>query len=123
MEKVHYWSDGPMSQFINQYAFTNWTFLPPCMAKVLAAMSKMRPGVVVNNLQNFVEVAKAKFPSFVIAECSADDVCTSDEFLKELCGIKTWHHVEVVDNEIHGITCYHPLALAIILKITVLLMS
>ena len=66
--------------------------------------------VTVTNLKEFVEVAKAKFPSFVIEQCLTNDVHAKEEFLKEryqkhskdLAGIMAWHHVEVKDNKIES---------------------
>ena len=64
--------------------------------------------VIVTNLKEFVEVAKAKFPSFVIEQWSTNDVRAKEDFLhehyrkhsKDLAGIMAWHYVEVKDNKI-----------------------
>ena len=64
--------------------------------------------VIITNLKEFVEVAKAKFPSFVIEQCSTNDVRAKEDFLnaryrkhsKDLAGIMAWHYVEVKDKKI-----------------------
>ena len=82
IEKVHYWLDGPSSQFKNQYAFTNlrfhqsdygitadWNFFATSHGKgendgiggdVKNAVWRetLQLKVVVNNLKDFVDVAK-----------------------------------------------------------------
>ena len=87
---VHYWSDGPSSQFKNQYNFTNilfhkedygstadWNFFATSHGKgdndgvggdVKNAVWRkvLQQKEVVGDLVSFVWVAKSKFPSIVI---------------------------------------------------------
>ena len=93
---VHYWSDGPSSQIKNTFNFTNllfheydasadWNFFATSYRKgendgvggdvknaVWHKTSQMK--VLVTNLNEFVETAQKKFPSFVIVAFNSAEV-------------------------------------------------
>ena len=104
--KVHYWSDGPSSQFKNQFNFTNLKFHEKdyqCMAdwsffatshgkgendglggdvKNAVWRQTMQLKVVVNNLFDFVDVAQKTFPHFKIVAFLSAEVRKDSEFLQ-----------------------------------------
>ena len=106
VSKVHYWSDGPSSQFKNQFNFTNLKFHEKdyqCMAdwsffatshgkgendglggdvKNAVWRQTMQLKVVVNNLFDFVNVAQKTFPHFNIVAFLSAEVWKDSEFLQ-----------------------------------------
>ena len=66
--------------------------------------------VLATNLNEFVETTRKKFPSFVIVAFNSAEVWSNTNFLmdhylshsKPLKGTKTFHHIEIVNNIIHG---------------------
>ena len=67
---------------------------------------QMKAGVT--NLQEFVNVAQPKFPSFVITACLSKDICKATAFLndcykshsKSIPKTHTIHHIEIVDGHV-----------------------
>ena len=98
VDTVNYWSDGPSSQFKNQFNFTNllfheydhhasadWNFFATSHRKgendgvggdVENAVwhKTLQMKVLVTNLNEFVETAQKKFPSFVIVAFNSAEV-------------------------------------------------
>ena len=103
---VHHWSDGPSSQFKNQYNFTNlllhqkdpgmsveWSFFTTSHGKredngaggdVKNAVWRkvLQNQAVVGDLESFVSVAKEKFPNFAI-EGKFNEICDATKHLPE----------------------------------------
>ena len=104
---VHYWSDGPSSQFKNQYNFTNlllhqrdhgmpadWNFFKALHEKgendsaggdVKRAFWRkfLQNKTVVGDLESFVTVAKEKFPNFAIEGFKSNEICDATKHLPE----------------------------------------
>ena len=98
VDTVHYWSDGPSSQFKNQFNFTNllfhkydnhasadWNFSAKSHAKgendtvggdVKNAVwcKTLHMKALVTDLNEFVGTAQKKFPSFVIVAFNSAEV-------------------------------------------------
>ena len=98
VDTVHYWSDGLSSQFKNQFNFTNllfheynhhasvdWNFFPTSHGKRendgvrgdvknIVWRKTLQMKVLVTNLNEFVETAQKKFPSFVIVAFNSAEV-------------------------------------------------
>ena len=63
-----------------------------------------------SNLNEFVEIAQKKFPSLAIVVFNSAKGWSNNNALidhysshcKPLKGTKTFHHTEIVNNEIHG---------------------
>ena len=96
---VHYWSDGPSSQFKNQYSFTNlllhqrdhgmpgdWNFFVTSHGKgenddasedVKNAVWRkvLQNEAVVGDLESFASVSKEKFPNFTIEGFQSIEIC------------------------------------------------
>ena len=106
-DMVHYWSDGPSSQFKNQYNFTNlllheqdygmpadWNFFATSHGKgendgaggdVKNAVWRkvLQNKVVVGDLETFVSVAKAKFPNFIIEGFKSEEISNAVDHLPD----------------------------------------
>ena len=104
---VHYWSDGPSSQFRNQHNFTNlllhqrdhgmladWNFFATSHGKgendgaggdVKNAVWRnvLQNKAVAGNLESFVSVAKEKFPNFAIEGFKPNEICDVTKHLLE----------------------------------------
>ena len=107
VDTVCYWSDGPLSQFKNQFSFTNlwysehdhhalddWNFFATSHGngendgvgghKKNAVWCKtLQMEVLVTNLNEFVEVAQKKFSSFVIVAFNSAEVWSDTNFLMD----------------------------------------
>ena len=131
---VHYWSDGPSSQFKNQYNFTNlllhqkdhgmpadWNFSATSHGKgendgtggdVKNAVWRkvLQNKAVVADLESFVSLAKAKFPSFTIEGFTSTEICNAirhlperyEKHFKSLPNIQKFHHVTIEDKKVVG---------------------
>ena len=131
-KKVYYWSDGPSCQFKNQYHFSNIMFheedhgTPAAWNYFAISHGKgendgvggdvknyvwrktLQKKVVVTTAQEFVDLAKQKFPEFVIHFCSSDDIRAKTMFLKQrylkyskpVPKTLFIHHVDVVENKL-----------------------
>ena len=134
VKNVHYWSDGPSSQFKNQFLFTNllfheqdhqakadWNFFATAHGKgendgvggdVKNAVWRktLQQKEVVTSCEEFVSVAKKKFPYFVIAFFPKESVRSLTIFLsqryqqhsKPLVGTMSFHHIEISNKRIVG---------------------
>ena len=104
---VHYWSEGPSSQFNTQYNFTNlllhqrdhgmpvgWNFFTTLHRKgendgaggdvknaVWGKVLQNKP--VVRDLDSFVSIAKENFPNFAIEEFKSSEICDATKHLPE----------------------------------------
>ena len=103
----HYWSDGPSTQFKNQYNFTNlllhqgdhgmpadWNFFVTLHGKgendgaggdVKNAVWRkvLQNKAVVGDLESFVSIAKEKFPNFVIEGFKLNEICDATKHFPE----------------------------------------
>ena len=131
---VHYWSDGPSSQFKNQYNFTNllrhqkdhgmradWNFFSTSHGKGendgaggdvknVVWRKVLQNKAVVADLESFVSLAKAKFPSFTIEGFTSTEICNATRHLperyekhsKSLPSTQKFHHVTIEDKKVVG---------------------
>ena len=96
VDTVCYWSDGPLSQFKNQFSFTNLWFSDFATShgngendgvgghKKNAVWCKtLQMEVLVTNLIEFVEIAQKKFSSFVIVAFNSAEVWSDTNFLMD----------------------------------------
>ena len=107
VKTVHYWSDGPSSQFKNQFLFANLLFheqdhqaIADCNFFVTAQGKGENDGVggdvknavwhktlqqkeVVTSCEEFLSAAKRKFPDFVIAFFPKESVRSLTTFLSQ----------------------------------------
>ena len=130
-DMVRYWSDGPSSQFKNQYNFTNlllhqkdhsmpadWNFFATSHGKgendgaggdVKNAVWRkvLQNKAVVADLESFVSLAKAKFPSFTIEGFTSTETCNATRHLpeqyekhsKSLPSTQKFHHVTTEEKK------------------------
>ena len=104
---VHYWSDGPSSQFKNQYNFTNLLLHQrdhgmPTDCNFFTTLHKkgendsaggdvksavwrkvLQNKTVVGDLESFVSIAKEKFPNFAIEGFKSNEICDATKHLPE----------------------------------------
>ena len=115
-DMVHYWSDGPSSQFKNQYNFTNLLLhqkdhgMPADLNFFATSHSKgendgtggnvknavwrkvLQNKAFVADLEPFVSLAKAKFPSFTIEGFTSTEIC------------KTTRHLPFIRGRLHRVS-------------------
>ena len=106
-DMVHYWSDGPYTQFKNQYNFTNlllhqrdhgmpadWNFFATLHGKgendgasgdIKNAVWRkaLQNKLVVGDFDSFVSFAKEKFPNFAIEGFKSNEICDATKYLPE----------------------------------------
>ena len=104
---VHYWSDGPSSQFKNQYNFTNLLLHQrdhgmPADCNFFTTLHKkgendsaggdvksvvwrkvLQNKTVVGDLESFVSVVKEKFYNFGIEGFKSNEICDATKHLPE----------------------------------------
>ena len=124
---VHYWFDGPSSQFKNQYDFTNlllhqkdhvmpadWNFFTTSHRKrendsaggdVKNAVWRkvLQNKTVVGDRQSFASAAKEKFPNFAIEEFKLNEVCDATKQLPK--------HFKNHSKHLHSTQKFHHVAI------------